>query len=207
MTGIEPATSAWKADVSPTTPHPHGADDGDRTRDLDVGNVALCRLSYIRMEPRVGVEPTYRRVATAALASRAPGHGCGGRGRTCILPGNSRALRQLSYPSMVGMAGAAPAASRSQAGRSPDELHPDGRTGRDRTGDLWSPRPARSLCATVRCRRAVRTLDRSRGWCRMRTARRLVRAGGVRPTPDLEPVRLVGLEPTTAGVRTRYSST
>lgn len=35
------------------------ADDGIRTRDLDVGNVALCQLSYVRMycEPRSGFEP------------------------------------------------------------------------------------------------------------------------------------------------------
>lgn len=28
-----------------------GAVDGDRTRDLDLGKVALCQLSYYRMPP------------------------------------------------------------------------------------------------------------------------------------------------------------
>lgn len=52
MTGVEPATPAWKAGVSPATPHPLGVGDGGRTRGLDVGNVALCRLSYAHRSPR-----------------------------------------------------------------------------------------------------------------------------------------------------------
>ena len=42
----------------PVTPPALGADDGDRTRGLDLGKVALCRLSYVHLEPSVRFELT-----------------------------------------------------------------------------------------------------------------------------------------------------
>ena len=65
VTRIERATSAWKADVSPTTPYPLGVTDGDRTRDLNVGNVALYQLSYNHMETRAGFGPAYALLQSA----------------------------------------------------------------------------------------------------------------------------------------------
>ncbi len=70
-----------------------GADDESRTRGLDVGNVALCQLSYIRIcartasgQNRGGLAPNCQRAATElrwcdpliAACARSAQAGCGG---------------------------------------------------------------------------------------------------------------------------------
>lgn len=59
--------------------HSHGAVGGARTRNLHLGKVVLSRLSYYRMEPRIGVEP----ILLAYEASVRPlGRGAGAVVRT-----------------------------------------------------------------------------------------------------------------------------
>ena len=41
-------------------------DDGPRTRDLDLGKVALCQLSYIHMDARNGLAPSLQVLQTCA---------------------------------------------------------------------------------------------------------------------------------------------
>lgn len=97
VTGLEPALSAWKADVPPTTLHSHGANDGLRSRDLHIGNVPLYRLSYVRMEATVGVEPTQDGFADHRIPALPSCHSPDGRHRTYNLLVNSQALCHLSY--------------------------------------------------------------------------------------------------------------
>ena len=51
LTGIEPALQPWEGCVLPEhfSRVIYRANDGLRSRDLDVGNVALYRLSYVRI--------------------------------------------------------------------------------------------------------------------------------------------------------------
>ena len=110
VTGIEPASSAWKAATLAIVLHPHGGTGRFRDSALPVFSRALCHLSYGTMVGVQGLGPCLPRPERGALTlTRYPGGG-GDEIRTRDLPVAGRVLCQLSYTPIVEPAGFGPAA-------------------------------------------------------------------------------------------------
>lgn len=56
VTGIEPASSAWKAEVLAVTPHPRSADAGNRTRGPCMASRGVASTPH-RLVAGMGIEP------------------------------------------------------------------------------------------------------------------------------------------------------
>src|SRR5438309_10670564 len=89
------------------------ADDGDRTRDTQLGKLMLYQLSYVRVEP---ILAQVERATFAHRTRQAPSRDAASRGRARALP---RALRRCVQPAAARRAPLALLPRRRAAGRRP----------------------------------------------------------------------------------------
>ena len=81
LTRLERAYPGWKPGALPSELQPHGVTNGDRTRDLNLGKVALCHLSYSHIGGTGGNRNLVTSFAEKPIRL-VPRPGCPGRFRT-----------------------------------------------------------------------------------------------------------------------------